>query len=157
MKALSLTQPWATLVAIGAKRIETRSWYTSYRGPLAIHASNGYPRWAMSVCLEEPFRTALHDVPGPLAPAACRGLIVATCRLVDCRLIVETDLARTVNTNRRMLPPSEPERSFGDYAAGRYAWILDNVQALTEPIPAKGKLGLWEWAECHAPLTNCVR
>lgn len=43
MKALSLTQPWATLVAIGAKKIETRSWSTSYRGPVAIHASKGYP------------------------------------------------------------------------------------------------------------------
>lgn len=41
MKGLSLTQPWATLVAIGAKRIETRIWATSYRGPLAIHAAKG--------------------------------------------------------------------------------------------------------------------
>ena len=46
MKALTLTQPWATLVAIGAKRIETRSWRTSYRGPLAIHAAKGFPKWA---------------------------------------------------------------------------------------------------------------
>ena len=38
MKALTLYQPWATLVAIGAKKIETRSWSTPYRGPLAIHA-----------------------------------------------------------------------------------------------------------------------
>jgi hypothetical protein len=44
MKALTLTQPWATLVAIGAKTIETRSWPTSYRGPLAIHAAKGYPK-----------------------------------------------------------------------------------------------------------------
>jgi hypothetical protein len=41
MKALTLTQPSATLVAPGAKRIETRSWPTSYRGPLAIHAAAG--------------------------------------------------------------------------------------------------------------------
>ena len=41
MKVLTLTQPWATLVAIGAKHIETRSWATSYRGPLAIHAGKG--------------------------------------------------------------------------------------------------------------------
>lgn len=38
MKAITLMQPWATLVAIGAKRLETRSWSTNYRGPLAIHA-----------------------------------------------------------------------------------------------------------------------
>src|SRR5690348_17556570 len=46
MKALTLTQPWASLVAIGAKRIETRSWSTSYRGPLAIHAAKGFPKSA---------------------------------------------------------------------------------------------------------------
>ena len=39
MKALTLHQPWASLIAIGAKKIETRSWATSYRGPLAIHAA----------------------------------------------------------------------------------------------------------------------
>ena len=43
MKALSLTQPWATLVVIGAKRIETRSWHTSYVGPLLIHAAKAIP------------------------------------------------------------------------------------------------------------------
>ncbi len=41
MRTLTLTQPWATLVALGAKTIETRSWQTSYRGPLAIHAGQG--------------------------------------------------------------------------------------------------------------------
>src|SRR4051812_42520238 len=43
VKVLSLTQPWASLVAIGAKQIETRSWRTHYRGPLLIHASAGFP------------------------------------------------------------------------------------------------------------------
>ncbi len=44
MKAITLHQPWATLVAVGAKRIETRSWATSYRGPLAIHAARTTPQ-----------------------------------------------------------------------------------------------------------------
>ena len=38
MKALTLHQPWATLIALGVKTIETRSWRTNYRGPIAIHA-----------------------------------------------------------------------------------------------------------------------
>ncbi len=41
MKTLSLLQPWATLVVMGVKQIETRSWRTDYRGPLLIHASKG--------------------------------------------------------------------------------------------------------------------
>lgn len=38
-KVLSLTEPYATLIKEGKKRIETRSWKTSYRGELYIHAS----------------------------------------------------------------------------------------------------------------------
>src|SRR5258708_5270609 len=43
VKALTLWQPWASLIAVGAKTIETRSWSTSYRGPLAIHAAKRKP------------------------------------------------------------------------------------------------------------------
>jgi hypothetical protein len=43
------------------------------------------------------------------------------------------------------VPPPEPERSFGGYAAGRYAWLLANIKALPEPIPCKGALGLWNY------------
>jgi activating signal cointegrator 1 len=55
MKALSLTQPWATLVAIGAKCIETRTWHTFYTGTVAIHASKGFPRDARVRCGQPPF------------------------------------------------------------------------------------------------------
>ncbi|MFL5577327.1 MAG: ASCH domain-containing protein [Gemmatimonadaceae bacterium] len=54
MKALTLTQPWATLVAIGAKTIETRSWPTHYRGEVAIHAAKGFPDWARQIVDGEP-------------------------------------------------------------------------------------------------------
>lgn len=49
MKALSLHQPWASLVALGVKTIETRSWSTSYRGPLAIHAAKRTPEYGLEV------------------------------------------------------------------------------------------------------------
>ncbi len=39
MKAITIWQPWASLLACGAKQYETRSWATSYRGPIAIHAA----------------------------------------------------------------------------------------------------------------------
>jgi hypothetical protein len=53
MKALSVMQPWATLIALGAKHIETRSWATSHRGQLAIHASSRMNRVAL-LNLREP-------------------------------------------------------------------------------------------------------
>jgi hypothetical protein len=42
MKALSIRQPWAHLIANGIKTIENRTWRTDYRGPLLIHAG---ARW----------------------------------------------------------------------------------------------------------------
>lgn len=143
MKTLTLTQPWATLVAISAKKIETRSWQTSYRGPLAIHAAKGFPKWAKDTVFEEPFWKFL-ETQRPL-PIGC---VVATCRLVACKFITSAmspGSPEEVARRSTMTPPPEPEQSFGDYACGRFAWILEDVIPLPEPIPAKGALGLWEW------------
>src|SRR3990167_3828953 len=102
MKAITLTQPWATLVALGHKRIETRSWTTSYRGPLAIHAAKGFPMTAQRVCWEH--RTIAGTLPrifghNPHDEAAGvgastgyefpLGAVVATCQLVDVLPILD--------------------------------------------------------------------
>lgn len=155
MMAISLTQPWATLVAIGAKRIETRSWQTSYRGPLAIHASKGFPGWAKRIMLmEQPFPRVLGEAFNynwtPPVEAA-RGCIIATCELVG---IVSTQQMTNGGTwwdgpdgRRYEFRLSEQERAFGDYAPRRWAWLLDDIQALPKPIPARGSLGLWRWKQ----------
>jgi hypothetical protein len=39
---------------------------------------------------------------------------------------------------------TEEELAFGDYRAGRFAWLLADIRALPEPIPARGALGLWD-------------
>jgi hypothetical protein len=138
MKALTLTQPYATLIAISAKKIETRSWRTSYRGPLAIHAAKGFPRWAREFTLEPVCYDAARIFATPIGKiyaAYPLGCILATCRLVACTL---TSLAFEERLDAR-------ERAFGDYSPGRFAWILEDVEQLPEPIPATGALGLWEW------------
>jgi hypothetical protein len=147
MKALTLTQPWATLVAIGAKKIETRNWGTLYRGPLAIHAAKGYPRWARETCEEPTFRRAL----GPLDPAGLlRGHILATARLVDC-IPTSMGMRGTANKVPGIVLPGVgfvhgDELEFGDFTDGRYAWILDGIEPLPQPVPVRGALGLWEWS-----------
>jgi hypothetical protein len=57
MKAITIWQPWASLIAIGAKQYETRSWETKYRGPIAIHAAKKDP--CKMPILVEPFETVL--------------------------------------------------------------------------------------------------
>jgi hypothetical protein len=140
MKALSVMQPWATLIALGAKRIETRSWSTSYRGPLAIHASSRMSREAALSLRTPPIREALaaggyHQGIGP-ASNPCGlplGAVIAVVTLVDVQRITLQHV------------PAEPERSLGDYTPGRCAWFIHDVRRLPEPVEAKGALGLWEW------------
>lgn len=145
MKVITLTQPWASLVAIGAKRIETRSWSTAYRGPLAIHAAKTPDKTGAVV--QAPFFSTLKAA--GLDPMNLpHGAIVAVCELRDCRIIgVELNGIPTYAADDMITaePVWEPERSFGDYRAGRFAWVLTDIRRLPEPIPAKGALGLWNW------------
>ena len=139
MKALTLTQPWASLVAYGFKKIETRSWNTNHRGPLAIHAAKGFPRPTQQLCRGEPFLRYLKHIPGYDGPQSLpRGVVIATCTL----LVV-------LPMPTCMFVP-EPEASFGVYETGRFAWYLDDIDRLPEPIPARGRLGLWTWEQPDA-------
>jgi hypothetical protein len=149
MKAITLTQPWATLVAIGAKRIETRSWRTDYRGPLAIHAAKGATTDVIRLAFGEPFKSVLNVAGYKLFSSCPRGALVATCQLVDCvritnkREIYGYIISMGYNV---VIPPDHPECDFGDYTPGRFAWLLSDVQELPKPVPARGALGLWECA-----------
>jgi len=158
VKALTLTQPYATLVAIGAKRIETRSWATAYRGPLAIHAGAGLGpvggwRGLAQLTMSQPFKAALEDgAARGLVPAydeeLPRGAIVATCELIGIRPIgIEQNGDATILADDMIsfTPILGNERAFGDYTPGRWAWLLADVRPLATPIPARGAQGLWEW------------
>lgn len=126
-KAITLTQPWASLVAVGAKRVETRSWPTSYRGPLLIHAAKGKPD--LEYAREIVARGFLPDEPLPL------GVIVARCHLQFCG---STGVAFA------MLASDSPEREFGDFSWGRFGWTLTQVERIDPPVPWRGALGLWD-------------
>lgn len=165
MKALSLTQPYATLIAIGAKRIETRSWRTSYRGLLAIHAAVGLgpvggKRGLRDLAFgrsefREALRAAGFNSLGLLSPERVLplGAIVAVCDLVGCAPTARTDegseayvvRAGKSHKDRELQPIWGRERVFGDFSLRRFAWLLANVRALPEPIPARGMPGLWDW------------
>jgi len=147
MKGLSLTQPWATLVAIKAKRIETRSWSTNYRGVVAIHAAKAMPTHALDFCYSDPARTCLRDALGPKIwrRELPLGAIIAVARLTDCRRIHEGQVSDAWKLGDTVfLPTDERELAFGDYTAGRWMWFLCKIRQLSTPIPCRGALGLWE-------------
>lgn len=134
MRCLTLTQPWSTLVSSGYKRIETRSWSSPHRGELAIHAAKHFPEEARLLCLREPFRTTLAALGITSWRQLPTGVVLATCTLTNCKPTEE--MAPLLDAR---------ERAFGDYTAGRWAWLLAVIRPLPEPIEAKGSLGVWNW------------
>jgi hypothetical protein len=146
MKALTLHQPWATLIADGWKEIETRDWYTGYRGPLAIHAAK---LWN-------------DDLKDFLDSIACNtigvdwreahytdslGCIAAVCRLAYC---VPTEYVESVCMKFKegiFLPKHgwATEKRMGNYEKGRWAWILRDVRLVLPAIAVRGNRKLWDW------------
>lgn len=153
MKTLSILQPWASLVALGHKKIETRSWNTKYRGELLIHASLGSKHI-------QKFMNDNYDFMNNgvyiqwMDKVLPHGAIIGKVNLID-----------TISTNKLMLPETdtvihlfddeetpifeynltEQELAFGDYSPNRFGWLLSDPVLFDEPIPCKGKLGLWEF------------
>jgi hypothetical protein len=156
MKALPLWQPWASLVACGAKRVETRSWPTptTILGErIAIYATKGgLSKGDLHDLLDtEPFGSALrHLVPDAYAGAPTgkaleralpRGVIVCTVRLARCAPI-------TAEAGERLRVWDADEYAFGDYTAGRWAWVLEDVLCLDPPaLAAPRGQGLFEWED----------
>lgn len=132
MKALSMTQPWASLLATGQKQIETRSWRTKYRGFVAIHAATRFPPSATGLFWQPPFRGALTSAGIREFHQLKTGAIIGLCELVDC---VRTEEIRD------QLP--QLELAFGDYSDRRWAWICKGPMLLECPITCKGSLSLW--------------
>lgn len=120
MKALSLWQPWGSLIATGAKKFETRSWATNYKGPLLICASKRKPD-------EDDIFILDIEMPLPLGKALC------VVELVDCLATDNMTTAQIGNDDR-----------YGDFTPGRYAWKLENVRAFKKPFPIRGAQGLFD-------------
>lgn len=142
-------QPWASLIAIGAKQYETRSWATRYRGPLAIHAAQA--AGGLHLCGREPFQSVLLGAGVPSYKRYGRilvnkhslpfGAIVAVAELVTC---VPTEQCGREDPNHFLSPK---ERAFGDFSPRRFAWEMADVRRLAEPIPCRGAQGLWDVPE----------
>ena len=127
---LSVKEPWASAIKEGRfKFIETRSWETNFRGELYIHASKGKPTKQVQTDHKEIF-DLLQDTDFDY------GCIIAKCKLVDCVYMTE-EFIEEVKKNPK-------EYVSGFYEVGRYAWILEDIEILETPIPAKGWLGIWK-------------
>ena len=132
IKVVSLWQPWAEAMRRLWKKNETRSWYTSHRGWLAIHAAkkrfnpNDYePEFAHEM-------RAMDIWPDHLT----YGAVVCIVWMNGCP---RTEKIRTSLRGEEMF--------WGDYSDGRFAWTTDSsrIIQLPEPIPLRGHQGIFEW------------
>lgn len=131
MKAISLWQPWASLCITGNKLVETRSWATSHRGTLLIHAGLKTTHALIELCHEEPFRTALRSIGIKRWQDMPFGVVLGHVQLIECLPTEGYDV-------------DGPERAFGDYTPGRFAWVLCDPVAFATPMPAKGRQQLFD-------------
>lgn len=134
MKALTLDQPFASAIALGLKTIETRSWWTGHRGPLAIHAAS-----VARLAYKPTFYHCAPEHRATFIAAGYRdfwelplGVVVAIADIVACEPVETVDI-------------SDQERHWGDYRPGRYAWRLANVHSLVRPIAIRGHQRIWDW------------
>lgn len=132
-RAITLTEPWATLMALNEKHYETRSWETRYKGWIAIHAAKGFPADCRALCSERPFIDALTRGGINNVNEFRLGHVIAVGDLYSCRRT--EDLMPTV---------SEQEQAFGNFSAGRFAFGMNRVWRLREPFPVRGMLGIWK-------------
>ena len=129
MKVISIREPWASLIKNNAKKIETRSFKTNYRGKIYIHASKKK--------INEKDETIIKVLPYLKSTDFSYGCIICEAELVDC-IYMDEKFLKEINKNKI-------EKDCGNYSEGRYAWILDNVKPLAKEIPAKGQLVIWNY------------
>ena len=158
MKVISLLQPWASLVVLGHKKIETRSWNTKYRGELLIHASVG--KKYKSIPADDPLYNHYHLLfaKNKMQPIEHLpyGAIIGKVNLIDTESINQFEIPKNNRFIKMELFDDKPtdsfeyelteqELAFGDYSPNRFGWLLSDPVLFDKPIPAKGQLGIWNW------------
>lgn len=129
MPAITLWQPWACLIEVGAKVCETRSKPPPKRligQRVAIHAAARKMRFKD---MSQEFVDACYDAFGGChwAGTLPYGVIVCTAVIAGA-----------------MPAQSVPRDIFGDYTPGRWAWVLKDVRRVTPHVAAKG-MQTWGW------------
>ncbi|HEY2510270.1 MAG TPA: ASCH domain-containing protein [Polyangiaceae bacterium] len=113
MRALTIRQPWATLIARGEKTVELRSWSTPHRGPLLVHAGVNVDRKELR---DIDLRTS--DMP--------KGVLLCVVEVLDVVRATREHMRRAWD------PEADPSKWF--------AWEIRKLYSV-ERRPWSGKLG----------------
>lgn len=124
MKALTVKEPWASLIINGYKEYEFRSWKTNYRGRILIHAG---------LTLEKDASKNFKDYNLNYG----KGEIIGEATLIDCILVTDKLEEDLYKLNPLVYAKSKHSRV--------YAWKLEDIKVYNRRIPSKGRLGLWNY------------
>lgn len=125
MKVLTIKQPWASLIMLGLKKYEFRSWKTEYRGELLIHAGKEIDKDGM----ERLKKYISENIP-------YEG-IIGKVRLIDCIKTSPEFYEKVQKENKDIYAKSVFNQD--------YAWQMEVIEVYDNPIIAKGKLRLWNY------------
>lgn len=125
MKAITIKQPWASLIANGYKEYEFRTWKTNYRGEILIHAGKGIDKAAMKL-----FEYLNLSYPS--------GVIIAKANLIDCVEVSKEFRDKLIQKDKLVY------NGMNDYNWNGYGFKLSNITKI-DPIEVNGKLSLWEY------------
>ncbi len=126
--ALTVKQPYASLIVGGIKDIENRTWLTNFRGRILIHAAaQPYKKIACEVLNSLQYanvftQNKLSTLNGP------NGSIIGSVEIIDCVVNHASIWAE------KHYVPFKP-----------YNWVLANPILFEKPIPAKGRLQIWKY------------
>ena len=124
MKVLTIKEPWASLIIIGYKKYEFRSWKTNYRGKILIHAG-------MTLEKEELKKFKEYNI------ECSKGAIIGEAEITDCILVDKKFNDKLSEIDYLVYKK--------DKYISKYAWKLENIKKYDTPIYIKGKLGLWNY------------
>jgi hypothetical protein len=122
MKCLSVSQPYADLIAKGRKTIELRTWNTKYRGEFLVHA------------------------PNKIKKDACKKLGIDETKLLTGAIIGKVEIYDVKKYNSVSDLRSDYKRHFAsdEFLHHKYGFLLKNPRILKIPIPYKGSLGFFD-------------
>ncbi|MDC8024895.1 ASCH domain-containing protein [Elizabethkingia anophelis] len=161
-KALSIKQPFASLITLGIKPIENRTWRTNFRGRTYVHASMNLPKDHWGLLSPEQYKQAMDSlIDGKLREELHLGAIIGEVDIVDC---VQDHPSIWAEKSRLIKKPIPDDFFYGDYmttdkydrALAKWEktggilpiwnWVLANPIMYDEPIlNVKGKLSLWDF------------
>ena len=162
MRCISLWQPWASLMALDQKRIETRSFRTHHRGPLLIQAGKKWSRMQQGICNQFPYSEFVNGKDDlPLGAIVCVVNLTAVFPVEKIREKDQALLTRKATQEKlefevhgtkcprpRDVYDDQVQRPFetvfGDYTDGRYGWLCEDVVRFEDPVPCTGKQGFFD-------------